>query len=71
MSREGVVDCGEGPWFFVSWKPGKGFFGCFLNAWSEGTLIFQPLVQWALNFNQYMNFYPNQLLKDMNYNLPI
>ena len=50
---------------------GKGFFGCFLNPWSEGTLIFQTLVQWALNFNQFMNFYPNQLLKDMNYNLPI
>ena len=50
---------------------GKGFFGCVLNPWSEGTMMFQTLVQWALNFNQFMNFYPNQLLKDMNYNLPV
>ena len=34
-------------------------------------MMFQTLVQWALDFNQFMNFYPNQLLKDMNYNLPI
>ena len=56
-------------------EKGNGFLslgkGLFFNPWSEGTMMFQTLVQWALNFNQFMNFYPNQLLKDMNYNLPV